>query len=870
MKWSDLKLRLRALVSRRRVDEELDEELTFHIEMQKQKHLAGGMDENAAKRRARMEFGARDAVAEECRDQRRVSFVETLLQDIRYALRGLRRTPVFALTVIATIALGLGWNTAAFTLFNAYVLHPISVRDPYSLFGLRWEDTAGRGRAFTWQQAQELQTDLPAFSEIAVIDRQQARMNSRQAFGLLVTGNYFSMLGVRAQIGRTIAPEDASTPGSAPVIVLSYPAWQTRFGGSPDVLGKSVSVDGHSLEVIGVMQESFTGFEGTPLDYWAPITMAGTLDGVDVFGVAQTARFDLFGRLKHGLDEGQALAFLTPRMQRLTADQAAKDRARRAWLYSEATRFPLNARILVALSPILAAFLLVLLSACANVANMMLARAMSRQREIGIRLSLGASRRRLIRQLLTESLLLSVPAAAAGFWISEVIVGTGVRIILATVPQEFAEYVRVVPLPPDWRVFAFMIFAAVISALLFGLAPALQATRLNIMQAARGDFSNEFRPGRLRNALVVAQVTVCAVLLICTGVLLRGAHHVDGQDLGMNTRPVIEIDIQEKSRQRVLETLAAEPSVDLVAASSDPPLNFMPTATVLIGNSPTLQKTQYSYVSPQFLSVLDIPIVKGRNFSAEEDSSSAPVALVSETAARRFWPNQDLLGQSIQLSNDRVPHPFSVRVIGIARDIVTGPSYRDDPDRTCIYLPTSVDAAGNVVLVRVKGDTEAARQRLDLVLERGDPGAVLQIQKMQEFVALHVYPYHAAYWVSASIGVLALLLALSGIYGVLSYVVAQRTKEIGIRMAMGARRLTLVCMFLRQSLRLAVMGALAGALIAFGTLRILAFAIPAINSNDLVPFEGGVLLILAACVCAAFFPALRAAGVNPTVTLRCD
>jgi predicted permease len=860
MKWTDFRIRLQALISPNRMERELDDELSFHLEMQTRKNLAEGMNELDARRQARIQFGAGDSVAEECRDQRRVRFVETLSKDIRYALRGFRQTPLFALTVVATIALGLGWNTAAFTLFNAYVLRPIAVPDPYSLYGMRWKDTTGNIPPFTWLQAQELQTNHPAFSEAAIIERQLSRMNGRHGVGLLVSGNYFRMIGVHTRIGRVILPEDADKPGSAPVLVLSYAAWQSQFGGAPDVLGKTILVDGHPLEVIGVTEESFTGFEAQTVDYWAPITMAGVFDEADVFGPAQIPRFDIFGRLERGISEKQALAILTPWIQRRMSSRST------VFLYSEATLIPMNPRIMIGLLPIMVAFVLVLLSACANVANMTLARAMSRQREIGIRLSLGAPRRRLIRQLLTESVLLSLPAAAAGFWIAEGIVAMGVRIMFATIPREFAEYIRVVPLSPDWRVFGFMILAAILSAVLFGLVPALQATRMNVMQAARGDFSSGYRPTRLRNALVIAQVTICALLLICTGLLLRGAHHVAYLDTGMDTMPIVEIGIREKARQSVLEKLVAEPVVKLVAATSDPPLNgAFPTVGVSLAGFQRLPKAQYSFVSPQFFEVLAVPITAGRNFVPGETS----VALISQTAAHQLFPNQDPLGQTIQLAGGRLPHPVSVGIVGVARDTNAGWT-GDDPDRTLIYLTSSVNTAGTTLLVRVKGDTEAARQRLELILDSGEKGAVTEIHKMQEFVAGRIYPYEAAYWVSASVGGLALLLTLSGIYGVLSYVVAQRTKEIGIRMAIGANRWTLIRMILRQSLRLAAAGTLTGALLAFGTARLLAFALVGINAYDAVSYTSGVLVVLAACVCAAYFPARRAAGVNPTVTLRYD
>jgi predicted permease len=871
MNRHDLWLRLRALFFRRRVEEELDEELAFHIELETRKNVTPGMSEADARRRARIEFGGEAIVREACRDARRVNLIETLWQDVRYALRGFRRAPAFALTVIATIALGLGLNTTVFTIFNAYVLRPIAVRDPYSLYGIYWIDRAGRGHRFNWQEYVDFREHNPAFPEAIAVRNLQVRLNGRMAFGQIVSGEYFRTLGVAPARGRMLTPADSSAPGREPVAVLSYVAWQNLFGADPEIVGKKILIRGYPFEVVGVARDGFTGLEEQPRDFWAPVSMATQLmDGPSPFGPEHPESFDILGRLRPGWSEEQARAALTPWVGRLTAGRTGGERATGAVLRSRATVVHLDPQGLLILLPILSAFALVLLIACANVANMMLARGMARQREIGIRLSLGAARARVVRQLLTESVLLALPAGAAAFAVSEATIELGVRAMFATLPSEFAEFIRVVPLQPDARVFFFMLGAAIASALLFGLVPALQATRSGIVQAARGDFSSDFRPARLRNALVVTQITVCALLLICSAVLLRGANCIRRLDSGLRTRDVVEIEIQEKLLARVLARLTAEPLVDILAATANPPLDgmFPMLAGGPAGASLSI-RAAYNDVSPEYFTVFDLPILRGRNFSAGEAAAAAPVAILSETAARRLWPHEEALGQSLRLGNTRTTRHRQALVIGIARDAVMG-VVGDEADRTCIYFPTSARAPGNALLVRVKGDAEAARRTLDAALTAVDPGAVQQIHKMQEFVAGRVYPYRVAYWVSAAVGGLALLLTVSGIYGVLSYLVTQRTKEIGIRMALGATAGAVSGMVLKQLLCLASLGIALGVLLALGASRMFAWRLVMMNTYDGVAYAGAVLLVTAASVAAAYFPSRRAARIDPTTTLRYD
>ncbi len=490
---------------------------------------------------------------------------------------------------------------------------------------------------------------------------------------------------------------------------------------------------------------------------------------------------------------------------------------------------------------------------------MMLARAMARQREIGIRLSLGAARARLIRQLLTESVLLALPAAALGFAISEIIIEGGVRVLFATLPAEFSQYLRIIPLPPDFRVFAFMMTAALIAAVLFGLAPALQATRASVIQAARGDFTNEYRPSRLRNALVVVQIAGCALLLICTGVLLRGANRIHAIDNGLDTSHTVEIEFQEKSRARVLASLQSEPGVQTIAATSEVPLDSTFPLARGVG--------RYDRVSPEFFEVFKIPILRGRNFTANEALDQARVAILTQTLANHLFPRGDAIGQSIQIAKSP-----DVRVVGIARDINTDLS-EGEAERSVIFFPTTTTALGTSLIVRVKGDTEAAKQRIDSLLDKAAPGAVDEIHAMDMFLIGRQYPFRVAYWISATVGALALLLAIVGIYGVLSYLVVQRRKEIGIRLVMGASERQVVGLVLQQSIRFAFIGLATGTAIALGLSRIYVSVIDKsgmMNTFDVPAYAGAIAFVFAACVIAGFIPSRRAARIDPATTLRYD
>jgi predicted permease len=881
MHWNDLTLRIRALVFRNRTERELDEELQFHLEMESEKHAAAGATGAESLRMARVEFGGVDQVKEECRSIRGTQLIETLAQDIHYAWRSFRRSPGFALTVVGTIALGLGLNTALFTLFNAYVLRPLSIRDPYSLYSFTWMNRAGRGHSFSWPEFESFQKNNPVFAEVVASHFLYARVDGHPMLGELVTGNYFQMLSVNAALGRTLFPAD-SVPGQDPVVVLSYSAWTNKFGAAPDIVGKKIVVHGYPLEVIGVARQGFSGLGDTRRDYWTPLTMSPQLEaGPDLFGPKHPERLRIVGRLDRRFSPGQARSALLGWAKQMTADRPDAERAVGIDFSSDATALRLTPEMIAESSPLVVSFGLVLLLACANVANMMLARALARQREIGIRLSLGAARWRVIRQLLTESVLLAIPASLAGIVISQAAIQLSMRAMFATLPADWVELITVAPLPLDVRVFSFMLTAALISAVGFGLAPAIQATRADVLLAARGEFTSDVRPMRLRNALVIAQITVCVILLICSGVLLRGADALKHLDTGFKTNSVVAIGLGEKLHTKVVARLSTEPEVQAVAAAGSIPLNGMlASVSVSTGAQEKVLQAWYNHVSPEYFTVLDIPILRGRNFTAEEANSGAPLAIISEATVRRLWPDGDTpgreIGQEIGIRRDartawgeQLPQYQSVRVIGVARDIVSCCIlYGKDP--ALLYFPVTPGVPGNSLLIRVKGDAEAARHKLDTELSERVPGGVEEIHALNQYLAGQIYPFRAASWVGFSLAGLALLLTISGIYGVLSYLITQRTKEIGIRVALGATTGAVARLLLRQSMRLAVTGIFLGTTLSIGVSRLLATHVMFRNSFDLLAYGGGSILVTAASIAAAWFPTRQAARIDPITTLRYD
>ena len=850
-------VRLKALVSRREFDAELDEELSYHLERDFERNVAAGMEPTLARQAARRAFGNTTVVTDQARDVSRWRWLEELLQDVDYTLRTFRRVPLFVLTVVGTIGLGLGLLSAAFTFFDAYVLRPLAVRDPYSLYEVGWSSANGRKHHFSTAQLEQLKQDHTLISEAFGYTIVQARLRGHPAIGQAVSANLFSMLGVPPALGRTLLPNDDERPD---VVVLSHRAWTSAFGTDSSVVGLRINLNGSAFTVVGVARDGFGGLTSSPFDFWIPIT---NREGLSVVV-----------RLAPSVSQRRGTTQMLARMRAATADMPALERATAVTLIPRGTSIPINPETMAIFAPVVIAFALVLLIACANVANIMLARGMARQREIGIRLALGAGRRRLIRQLITEAMVLAVPAGVLGFAVSRASIWVSLHVMFSTVPNAYAGYLRVIPLDADARILAFVVLSAVAASLAFGLIPALQATRPNIVQAARGDFDTQFRPSRLRNALVVTQVTLSVLLLISAGVLLSGARRTAALDPGVRTKNVVQIALLPQFRERSLDRLRTEPSVRGMASSSSTVLDGRFGEFAINPSNAPAQRASYNLVSPEYFSVLGLPMLAGRSFTEDEARSAAGVALVSQSTADRFWPGKSPIGKTLTIpATDRnyqyLQSFHTAQVIGVTRDAVPG-SLNESAALPMVYYPLPLDADVSQILVRVSGQSDQAVATLERSLATVDSAAVVEIHSLDSALALQVYPFRAMYWVATALGVIALMLTLIGVYGVLSYIVAQRRREFGIRLALGAAGSTLVAMVMRESLRLSLTGVAIGVALAIVVSRLFASVLLNIHTFDRAGYAAGIGLVVVACVVAAYAPSRRAASVNPVETLRAD
>lgn len=882
----DLLLRLRALIAPRRVERELDDELAFHVEREAQKLIAAGLPAADARRRALARFGPVPLAADQCRDARGTAALETMARDVMYALRMFRRAPLAAGTIVATVALGLALVTVVFTLFNISFLRVDAVRNPDELFGVKRPVSPNDGAwlPLTRRDYEAVRQETTVFSDVvATLWPVGARIDGRSVTSALVTGNFFQALGVSAVLGRPLLPDDDKPGAARNVIVLSDRGWRKLFAADPTVIGRGIRINGVLHDVVGVMPPDLRGLAIVPPDYWAPIGLVGLFRSVDA-SRENEVEVDVVGRLRRGMTADTAAAALSV-WESGRADRA-QSRYQPARVTLEARQGTVNAdaiEVLAVFTPIFFTFGLILLIGCANVANLQLARGLTRQREIGIRLALGASRGRVVRQLLTESLLLALAAAAAGFGLARLIQEGTLAAVAATLPPEVAAVMSLDLPPADWRVVAFVVAGAIASTLLFGLAPALQSTRLELVRTMRGEVARYARPRRARHALIALQVAASALLLVCAGVLLRSAVAAAGADPGVRTSDTVIIFVaNENRRAALLEAVRTHPTVAAVAASGDRKLADVETlaadGAAAGGRGSSRTAVDQVAVSPEYLGLLDIVIVRGRGFTPTERSADAGVALVSQSVARELWPTGTAVGQALRLDASNAPQASSaptrtLTVVGVVRDII-GPLAGDMLPSRGVYVPSSPETRGTSLMLRVHGDPEQARQRLLDDLTRVDPG-LGQIQTVRTMARLLTYVLQIAFWVAVGLGALALGLTVSGLFSVLSFIVAQRTKDIGVHMALGASGAQASRLVLTQLLRPVGVGVTVGIALAAAVATLLMAASKGevgtlINVFDPAAYAAGLLVIALSCLLAAAIPALRAARVDPIAALRRD
>ena len=858
--------RIRALIARRRLEGELSEELAFHLEMQAKKHRDAGLSAADAAALARQQFGSVELIKEDARDVRGVRPLEDALQDVRYAIRSSARAPAFTASLVVTIGLGVGISASAFTVFNAYALRPFDVRDPGALYSMNWMDRSGHYHDFDRREFDALRHPAAGLADAVAFRSFGLRLGSSAASGDAVSENYFQMLGVRPSLGRVLRGDEASRR----VVVISYVAWLTRFAGDSAIVGRRLLLRGTPFEVIGVAQTGFAGLFKKPRDFWVPLdamqsdsAAARSADGRDL---------SIIGRLPTGTTAAQGRAVVASLLQSTTADRPDSGRVARVFFESRESPVSFTARSYAAFIPLVVSFGLILLLACTNVANVLLARGLERRRELGIRLALGAARARLVRQLVTESIVLALPAAAVGFLLAWVIVSVGVRTLFATIPSDLAPFVRFVPLVPDWRVAAFTVVATVASAFICGLAPSLRATRLSMVHATRGDFDDTGVRRNNRGALIIGQVAVSALLLITAGILLRQASRLGRLQTGLRTADVVTIEPEVRQRANVLAALNSSPVVDTLASAAALPLDMkFPSVSVLAESSSV--DVVYNRVSASYFAVLGIGVVGGRAFTRADETDASPAVVVSESAARRLWPRANPLGRLLRLRLSEPSDPMSryqsARVVGVARDVVVR-SIGDGTDTPVLYFPAPIEAQDCCLLARVHGNPDVAKRALDVALDHAVPGGVERIDRLETFVAGAIYPFRVAYWVSLGLGIIALSLTVVGIYGVVAYLVGQRTREIGIRIALGATTREVLTLIMRQSVRQAVIGTTIGLVLSLGLARLIASNVQGVPVFDVVALLVASLTVVAACSFAAFLPSRRASNVDPTTALRHD
>ena len=871
-------------MSRKRRDAELDEELEAHLRMAEADRMARGESAADAAANARREFGSVAHVKEITREIWGGMWLERWIQDLAFGLRMLRRTPAFSLFSVLCLTIGIGATTAVFSWIEGILLRPFPlVAHQERMVALSGTNHNDRDDV-SWPDLQDLRRESTLFDSfiaehiggttLSIGDR------AERATGSVVSSNYFGALGVRPILGRTFEPDEDVGNNAHPVTVISYAAWKDRYRGDPDIIGKTQRLDGVPHTIIGVMPRGFFGtFVGYQFQYWVPASMEDAFDGGGYKLENRGARWiEGFAFLKPGVTIAQAQAELSAIGKRLEAAFPDTDRGRGLKLYPLwQTPFNQAGNLLPTLRISLIVACLLLFIACANVGNLLLVRSFARRHEMNVRLSLGAGRWRLVKQLLTESLILSIVAAAGGFllayWCRDLL-----KLLFPPMP---AGVIVNLPSQMDLRVLALSACICVLSTLLFGLAPAFQASKIDVataMKSESGGVVGGRGKARIRSILVLIQVSLGFILLVGAGLLLKSLHAMRGTDPGFSTEEVLTTSIDMVSagydqtrirnfQDRLTERVRALPGVESFVWVRSAPFTYRPYPSAAIavdgfvpeaGETPVIE---YNVVGPSYLSTMGIPLISGRDFTIDDNETAQPVAVVNETMAQRFWRGRDPVGQRLQV-NGR-----SLQVVGLAKNSKYS-SLRETP-KPFFYTPLRQNTGGQNIQIR----TKLGPQRLATTLIREvkaidanlAPGEVIT---MQEEINRKGWSQRAAVSLVAIFGSVALLLAGIGLYGVMSYAVSQSSRELGLRMALGARASHLLRMVLSHGLRLMFSGIALGAAVALGSTRLMGDLLYKVNPRDPEAFLSAFLLMAVAASAACLLPAWRATRIDPVRVLR--
>jgi predicted permease len=892
MRWADkLLLRMRSLFQRPQLERELDDELRFHLGQQIEENIAAGMNPEAAQFAARRTIGGFAQIKEGCRDMRRVNLIQNLLQDLRYAARMLRRSPGFTAVAAMSLALGIGANTAIFSLIDALLLKTLPVRQPEQLVELLTVFGTEPSNAFSYPALQYFRDRNHVLTAVFATsrDRFYTVMEGKEperVDGQYATGNFFEALGVSPILGRTIIPEDDRS-GNANVAVISYGYWQRRFALDPHVLGKRITVENIPCTIVGVTPPEFFGVQvGSRTDLWIPLSTAMMRDP-SFANSAASKWLQLMGRLKPGVSLERARADLAVIFQQavigeelaLNNEPAAKRRILTWRLQLEKAGSGLSAlrrqfsRPLVVLMGIVG---LVLLIACANVANLLLARATTRQKEIAVRMALGASRSRLICQLMTESLLLAIIGGALGvilaWWGSNYLVAfmaTGRRPILLSIS-------------PDTGMLLFTTAVSLLTGILFGIAPAFRSARTDLTPAlkaaARTTQSRRVRRS-VGKVLVVSQVAVSLVLLVGAGLFMRTLRNLHSINLGFEREHVLLVSVdparsgytpeQLTSRfKQLLERFESTPGVRSASLSWITPITGGGTMLSVsvegyMAKHEENREVYLNWIAPKYFETLGTPLVIGRDFGPQDTMKSPRVGIINQTLARHYFGSRNPIGKHVTIDPDAVKE--IIGVVGDAKYLevreATPPTmYLDSLQEERPGTEFEIRTAGNPA-----GVISAVRREMEAVV-KGVP--IADVRTLESQVDASIVQERLIAMLSGFFGGLALLLACIGLHGIMAYTVARRTSEIGIRMALGAERAQVLWMILREVLLLMLIGVGIGLPVVFVVARLTASLLFGLKPTDPTTITAAVVVMSAVAAVAGYLPARRASRVDPMVALR--
>jgi len=907
MLFARLRSLFRNLVYRDRMARELDQELLAAVDVLVDEHLRAGMSPGEARRAALIEFGGIEPAKQQVRDIRAGAFLETVLQDVRHAARLLIRNPLFTLTAALSLAIGIGATTTIFTVVNGLLLRSaVGVTDPDTLVDVVRTKTRGgpgidpvsypdylevRRRTTTVAGVYGYQLEFqPASFRID-------QTGAERVYPGIVTNNYFEVLGVPAIVGRTFGSGDGEEAGSSPLVVLSHRFWTRRFKSDPGVVGRTVSLNGYPFTIAGVAREGFLGMTVVAPEIWVPASMVAALrpESGGRLLVSRGADWMMLGaRLRPGVSRAQASAEIASIGAALAHEFPVKydflppgdgpvDMSF-VWSAELSSPIPSGLRVLVAafLTLLMSIVSVVLVIACANLAGVLLARGVVRRREIAVRTAIGAGRTRVIRQLLTETTLLFAIGGLAGLFLER-----GLTTLLVRLLPAFPLPVNV-SVPLDGRVVAFSLAISFVAALLCGLAPALDASKTDVVTVLKDDALAPVDRLRLRNTFVVAQVAFSVLLVMTGAILVRDVERVTSVDRGFDSHQVdvASVDLSMAGytgatgstfARQLIERVRAIPGIDAATLSDRVPApGTMVMGGVTVPGVTPPQGQSYFYpnwnvVESQYFATLKVPLVTGRDFTEADRDGAQRVAILGESAAKRFFPGRSALGQVIQVHSGSLAGGSSnaapLVVVGVVRDVHIDPNFMP---RLNLYVPMQQRyVPGITILARTKGSTSAADDMRALVTSMNPNLPVLTSQTLD---SLGRGPVEAQLRVAAvvagSVGLIGLLLAAVGIYGVTAYTVARRTREIGIRLSLGAGRSAVVGMILRQGMTLVGIGLAIGLALSVGVARVLATQRFGITAPGATTFAAAATLFVVVALIACYAPLRRAVRIGAMEALR--